>query len=90
MTKILYVYGGDYAALSFDNLVERGESTARGLWEAAALRGGMLEFDNGEDYFECEALEFGDIDPDFIKWVLDNQDYDESKHSRLYVVEEAA
>lgn len=81
MTKILYVYGDDYAASTFDKLVEKGELTAALLWEA-----GSGEYDNEDDYFEFEALEYGAVDPEFIEWVQGIQDYDDSKHANFYVV----
>lgn len=84
MTKILYVYGEDYAALSFDNLVENGTLTAKGLWDSGTGR-----YDDGdENAFEHKTLEFGEVDPKFIDWVQSEQDYDESKSNRFYVVED--
>lgn len=82
MTKILYVSGDDYAALSFDRLVEAGELSAKALWES-----GSGEYD-GDDWFEYKALEFGDVDPKFIEWIYSIQDYDDSKHANFYVVDE--
>ncbi len=84
MTKILYVSGDDYAALTFDRLAENGLLSAGELWAT----GGGEYTDDDENYFEYKALEFGDVDPKFIEWVLSIQDYDESKHSGFYVVED--
>lgn len=88
MTKILYVYGDDYAALSFENLQADGKVSARELWDQSELRAGRSEtYDMEDDYFEYKALEFGDIDPEFIEWVQSAQDYDAAKNANFYVVE---
>jgi hypothetical protein len=86
MTKILHVYGEDYAALSFDNLVEKGEATAKELWAEANSAGRFLTHEDDEAYFEYKALTFGEVDPKFIDWVQSEQDYDDSKHARFYVI----
>lgn len=83
MTKVLYVHGDDYAALSFEGLVQAGKVTARDLWNS-----GGGEYENGDDWFEYEALEFGNVDSKFIEWIQSIQDYDDSKHAQFYVVED--
>jgi hypothetical protein len=83
MTKILYVYGEDYAALDFERLVEDGKLTAKQLWEHGT---GELEIDDLR--FDIQALEFGPVDPKFIDWVQSEQDHDESKHAQFYLVED--
>jgi hypothetical protein len=81
--KILRVYGEDYAASSFDNLVDAGKLTAKELWDK-----GNGSYDDGEhNFFEYQALEFGEVDPEFLRWIWANQDYDSSKHDNFYVVE---
>lgn len=82
MTKILYVHGDDYAALSFDRLVEAGELTASSLWDQ-----GTGEYEAEDVWFMHQALEFGEVDPKFIEWILSVQDYDDSKHAQFYVLE---
>lgn len=89
MTKILYVFGGDYAASEFDDLVEAGTITAKELWDKAAEN---LEADNeysdGEHWFEYEALLFEHVHSKFVAFVKGELlDYDSSKHSNIYIVE---
>ena len=83
--KILYVYGDDdYHALSYEG---------SGLTQAEVVRaceenGGSHEFE-GDDYqFYADVITFGEVDPKFINWVKQFQDYDDSKHRNFYVVEE--
>jgi hypothetical protein len=80
--KILRVFGEDYAALTFDNLVEAGKLTAKELWDK-----GYGEYDDGHDYFKYQGREFDEVDPEFLRWIWENQDYDSSKHDNFYVVE---
>lgn len=77
--KMIYVYGDDdYAALDFERYFN-GKSVKE-----------IIErfFDNEEEYdgdFEMKLYEFGEIDPEFIKFVCSSiQDYDQSKHENFY------
>lgn len=87
MTKILFVTGGDYSASEFERKLEQSTATVEDFWNAAQTDGGFIEFEDDSGYFEFTALEFGDVDPRFIRWVQSEQDYDESKHRRFFVVE---
>lgn len=87
MTKILHVFGDDYAALAFERLVEEGETAAEELWKEAAGTSVSLAWSTDDDYFEYSAKEFGEVDPAFIEWVLYNQDEDGAEHRNFYVVE---
>lgn len=87
MTKILYVFGSDYAASEFDNLVEAGKVTAKELWDKAADED-TCEYSENDTWFEYQAMIFEDIDPDFVAFVTyDLVDYDASKTANIYIVE---
>lgn len=89
MTRILHVSGGDYAAMIFERQVEEGKITAEEMWADSNNMFCTGVFDMGDGYFEYTALEFGEVDPEFITWVRDGRDYDHSKHENFYVMEEA-
>lgn len=82
MTKILYITGGDYSASDFEKLRDAGKLDPNHLWVV-----GEGEYITEREYFEYKAYQFGAVDPNFIKFVKDNQDYDASKHANFYVVE---
>lgn len=90
--KVLEVYGdGDYAAVSYEDAVSSGEVGALELFNKAKEAGKSLEYENEETdtYFTYEAHEFGDVDSDFVDFVLNEIcDYDYLKHHGMYVVEE--
>jgi hypothetical protein len=87
MTKILYIFGEDYAAVTFDNLAERGIVTAEELWNTAHYEGASCRYSEGDDVFEYQALLFEDVDSDFIAFVqFELVDYDASKTANIYVV----
>jgi len=86
MTKVLYAYGDDdYGALQFEQKYKTEEHLA--LWEKINK--------SDEDYFEfsdgcyVEAMEFGEVDPEFISFVFDKMvDYDSSKHTNFIIVDD--
>lgn len=90
--KVLEVYGdGDYAAVSYEDAVSSGEVDTLELFNKAKEAGKSLEYVNEETdtYFDYEAHEFGEVDPDFVSFVLSEIcDYDYLKHHGMYVVEE--
>lgn len=83
MTKVLKVFGDDYAVVSF----EGSDWTAGGAWEHAHRARGKVEFEDG-CYFR--ALEFGEIDPKFIKFIRDTQDYDQTKHTNFFIIDDGS
>jgi hypothetical protein len=86
MTKILYVYGGDYSALDFEKLRDANVVDPAELWYIANLDGHQ-EYETENEYFEYEAYEFEAIDPKFIEFIQVNQDHDDSKNTNFYVVD---
>ena len=74
-TRLVYVHGGDYAALNFDldNYVQKMENGE--------------EFENEDSETEVDYYEFGEVDPNFIAFVQSIQDYDSSKHSNFFVLD---
>lgn len=85
MTKVLYVFGDDYAACDFEKLWEQGVINPSDLWANSDAEG-LCEFETEREYFQYEAHEFTYIDPKFIDFVKSNQDYDESKSANFYIV----
>jgi len=85
--KVLYVSGGDdYAAWGF----ERKEFNYKEIWEKARkLKNNIWIYSDVEDAFEVQALEFGEVDKEFINFVQNKiQDYDDSKHTNFYIIKE--
>ncbi len=81
---ILYVSGGDYAALEYDNTHSEADMIGEIRERLAANEGESYitwseENTEGEE-FELELHIFDDIDPGFISFTRDLQDYDASKH----------
>ena len=85
--KIFYIKSvDDYDALRFEEDF-RGMYPDIDIWGQLKDNNGIIE--QGEFYFEGEALEFGEIDPKFIQFVKNEIcDYDSLKHRNFYLVEE--
>lgn len=88
MTKVLHVWGNDdYGALTF----EQSKMTAKEAWKESWEAKTYIVFidEEGEDEsFNCKALLFEDIDPEFIKFIRSIQDYDGTKRENFYIVKE--
>lgn len=92
--KILTVFAdlGDYGACIFEDNQKPGQ--AKEIWLEARLLGEgqnlvknlNLDGDGGTDYV-FRAYEFGEVDPKFIKFMRDMQDYDSSKHENWLIIE---
>lgn len=90
--KILYVWGDDdYGALMFEQSKYSVEQVAEMCQETDYIN---IEYTEGVGEFEettqfnAKVYEFGEVDPEFIKFIKDDiQDYDDSKHHNFYVVE---
>ncbi|MGO0707838.1 hypothetical protein [Bacillus velezensis] len=84
--KIINVYGdGDYAAM----FIEDEYGVERAYKEAVANGGKVsIEVDDYQQVY-VEVLEFGAVDEKFIAYIRDKQDYDMSKHSNFFVIDEA-
>lgn len=88
MTKILHVYGEDYAALNYTELVENGEISPAAMWSDSDNLGIALDYfdSEGSRLFEYEALIYN-VDPVFIDFVLfELMDYDATKHASIFVI----
>ncbi len=80
--KILYVYGDDYAALEFEN----ADMDLKQIYDEAD--GGQIVVQEHEPKIIAQAIEFGDVDLEFIKFVKDNLiDYTFAKDRNFYIVE---
>lgn len=75
--KLIYVDGEDYAAVFFENWVEANKLS----FEDVCV---LSEIGDDEGYAEIQVLEFGEIDPKFIKFMYQVQDYETSKHENFY------
>ena len=84
MTKILKVYGDDdFGAQMFDQDCELSYAEA---WEDSNNKdGAYVEWQDGCYY---EAYSFADVDPKFISFVADFQDYDMTKDIDWVVITE--
>lgn len=89
MKILLVTTDGDYGACLFEDTIE--DATWPGIWdEAKASKNGQLtkelEADGEMTEFQFEAHEFGEVDPKFIDFLRDQQDYDDSKHKNWFVI----
>ena len=83
MKVILVESDGDYGAMTFEQEVD--ESEYRKYFDLAKDAGGKYEGDE----WSVEAHEFGEVDPKFVDFITNHiQDYDDSKHTNFFVVEE--
>lgn len=86
-TTILYVRGdGDYAAMIVEDEIGIDK-----MFEAAKENGGRIETEFSDDFGNSESimaiiLEFGEVDPEFIGFVQQMQDYDRSKAENFFVI----
>ena len=88
--KMLYVHGREYAANDFEE--HFGEDECLKLWEIAMeTESKEIEVGNSGvcEEFQVKAYEFGEVSQAFIDFLqFEILDYDESKHSNFYFVEE--
>lgn len=87
MTKILHIFGDDFAASDYEKVIKEGTISAEELWHLSKTRG-WSEWEGEREYFQFNALKFDTIDPKFIEFVYEMQDYDASKAENFYVVGE--
>lgn len=74
----------DYWAMYFEKYGTANEET----WKIAQETGEItVTTDDGEEItMDAEGWEFTDVDPDFIEFVRDMQDYDFTKQTNFFVV----
>jgi hypothetical protein len=85
--KIIYVYSedDDYNAMTF---ADKFPEPSLKMWEDAKQDDKIYDKKSGQEVL-AQALEFKDVDPEFIKFMRDEFiDYDQSKQCDFFVVEE--
>ena len=84
--KIIYIaYLNGFDALTFEEKYLPNLE----IWEFLKEFGYLKKDKDDMDILEGEALEFEDVDPNFIDFIKDKFiDYDLSKDTNFYVVEE--
>jgi hypothetical protein len=86
MTKVLRVYGDDYAAMIFED--ETSEAEKREVFDKVLATDNhqLSDEDSGTEF---QAYEFGQVDEAFIEFVKnDIVDYDMSKHDNFYIIKD--
>jgi len=89
--RILYVWGDDdYHALSFEKsdltIKEIVESIDKGEW---LDQSGIYEWSDNDNYFYVKILDFKDVDPAFIEFIINEiMDEDDMKHRNFYIIKE--
>lgn len=84
--KILYVYGAEYSALSFE---KDGDFTVEQITKLCEENNGNYTIANDDYYAEFKLYEFGEVDSKFIDFVYNEiQDYNFSKDCNFYIVED--
>lgn len=83
--RVLYVSGDDYCVLDFEEHVRENKLT----FEQSSKIKRLFDSDNYEVTVEIEEKEFGDICPNFVKFIKNEVvDSDSSKHSNFYTEED--
>lgn len=83
MSKFLYVYGDDYSALDF----ERNFNTKEVYDEMMSKGESCKTIQDDNYYIKIKILEFGEVCPDFMNFVLNEMcDYDALKSANIYEV----
>ena len=85
MKVLAVVNGDDYEALMFEQHFPITLETWNRVNNGEAL---CVDVGGETQVLDVEAFEFGDVDPEFIEFVRDFIDYDQSKSSNFYVVPE--
>lgn len=84
---VLYVYGGDYAAVEFERNYDKGGqiNIVRRMIKDN-LRYEVFEGTENEELggIQVELRKFGMVDPGFLEFVKLGEDYDNSKHENFY------
>jgi len=74
-SKCLYVSGGDFSALSFQ---EEYSGT-----KVSDIIENLSDYESEE--WDLEVYEFGEVDPEFVEFVRDTvQDYDQKKDATFF------
>lgn len=82
-TVFLHVKGDDYSALNFEENFNEDEVYKQMLEEGVTSK--TLESD--EYYIDVDIIEFGEVDPSFISFILGElMDYDFLKSENIYQV----
>lgn len=91
MSKFIYVWGeDDYSAVMFENSKHTPESIYSTMKRKNTKELSLdIEVDDYVTEVNFQLLEFGDVDKDFEKFVLNEMcDYDALKASNIYRVED--
>lgn len=84
-TKVLLVKGSDYSAIEFEKLAKDGTIVPEELWGESWQAQIPMWFDNNE--FQYQAYRFGDVDPEFVKFVQEEINYrDTSEATNFYII----
>lgn len=71
-TRILHISGEENSDMVFFNAIESDKISKEQLWEEAHQAGETQVYTDEDGYFEYTAHKFGEIDPGFIDFVLQN------------------
>jgi hypothetical protein len=84
--KVLYVTSGDdFAALRFEE--KYGTKEYQGLWDKCQSKDDDTII--VEEFIEITAMEFGEVDPEFLAFMWNNMiDYDYAKSTNFYIIDE--
>lgn len=88
--KLIYVSGGDYAALNFQNAYS-GVKVSDILVDPSKYEPEEKSTDDDDEaeYWELNVHDVGDVSPEFIDFFRNTvQDYDDSKHHNFWMENE--
>lgn len=86
-TRVLHVSGNDYAALDYEEATKNGKILPQELWEKSWDEQDNLPYRDDGLLFNYKAYKFGDVDPDFIKFVQDEINFrDTWEGNNFYII----
>lgn len=88
-TRVLFIENGDsdYAAVNYEDALKDGRIEPIELWEKSWEKQEKQAYSDEDYTFDYTAYKFGDIDPEFVKFVQEElHDYDVSKQHNFYII----
>lgn len=88
-TKVLHIVNGDsdYSAVDYEEARESGKIIPEELWEQSWEKQEQLAYNDGEFMFDYKALKFGDVDPEFIKFIRNDVYFrDDWENNNFYII----
>lgn len=87
--RVLHITDGDsdYAAVDYEEAVKSGKILPEQLWEESWEKQEKLSYNDDEHMFDYKALKFGDVDPEFVKFIQNEINFrDTWEGNNFYII----